>query len=50
MPICPYCEEDISIKDLDIEEKALMGVYHKFKMYSCSKCKKILGFSESWGE
>lgn len=50
MAKCPYCENEVEIKDVKQEEKQLIGIYHKLKMFFCPHCEKILGFSEAWGQ
>ena len=41
---CPYCKQQVKINDVKIEEKG-KGFIEKEKMYICSHCNMILGFS-----
>ena len=45
---CPYCEANLTIDDLSTEMKRTRWGF--LVQYSCSKCDKILGISESRSE
>jgi uncharacterized protein YbaR (Trm112 family) len=46
MGICPYCKQNINLKDIKVEKKG-RGIVEQEKMYMCPFCNYILGFSNA---
>jgi hypothetical protein len=44
MPKCPFCKEEINLKNIEKEIKG-KGFLKQEIMYSCPYCKNVLGFS-----
>ncbi|MBN1502281.1 hypothetical protein JW930_01950 [Candidatus Woesearchaeota archaeon] len=44
MAMCPYCSAELTLKKLEKETEG-RGFFKQETMYSCPKCKKVLGFS-----
>ena len=46
MGICPYCKQNLDIKDIIIEKRG-KGIGGQERMYMCPFCNYILGFSNA---
>ncbi|NVM55622.1 MAG: hypothetical protein HWN66_18090 [Candidatus Helarchaeota archaeon] len=46
MPICPYCEKEVHLKQM-IPEVEKIRVWNPVRMFFCPHCDKILGVTES---
>jgi len=46
MVICPYCETKFDKKEIIIEKIKKGALHADHWIYSCPKCKKVLGLSQ----
>jgi uncharacterized protein with PIN domain len=44
MAKCPHCNADVTLENVEKETKGV-GFFKQETLYSCHKCKKVLGFT-----